>query len=39
LPDKRASATGAKARPVDGCPENALNCETMIPKAKAIAGE
>jgi serine/threonine protein kinase len=28
-----------EARPTDGRPENALNCEAMIPKAKATAGE
>ncbi len=28
-----------EARPTDGHPENALNCEAMIPKAKATAGE
>jgi putative transposase len=39
LPDKRAGATGAKARPVDGRPESAPNCDTSIPKAKATAGE
>ena len=27
------------ARPADGPPETALNCEAMIPKAKASEGE
>ncbi len=39
LPDKRVGATGAEARPVDGPPETAPNCEAMISKAKAIARE
>jgi hypothetical protein len=38
----RQGATGAGfglALPVDGPPETAPNCEALIPKAKAIAGE
>jgi putative transposase len=38
-PDKRARATGAKARPVDGRPDSAPNCDTVISKAKAIERE